>query len=224
MDDQSREHQPRADLDTAGEWLVRASVGQILSRAWELYKPDAFKYALLTLVVYLIGVIPVVGGLFVFLFPFEHGMMIYALRRAEGVKPRLRDLERVFDLFGTLLLMRLAYGVLCFIGFLLLFIPGIYLMVAYVLAFPLVLDRGVSFWTALETSRRVVTTRWFTVFGAVLIAGMILSASYFARVVGFLFAWPFYLCVVVAMYEAAVGVQGGSPTRPREQPASEAAV
>jgi len=42
---------------------------------------------------------------------------------------------------------------------------GIYLMFAYTYAMPLVLEKKMGFWHALETSRRAITHVWFRFFG-----------------------------------------------------------
>ena len=49
-------------------------------------------------------------------------------------------------------------------------LPAIYLAVAWVFALPLVADKKLFFWSAMELSRKVVTRVWFEVFALVIIA------------------------------------------------------
>ena len=63
----------------------------------------------------------------------------------------------------TYLLSRIA-GICCLI------IPGIYLFVAWTFAVPLVADRRLEFWSAMELSRKVVNRVWFEIFGLLLLA------------------------------------------------------
>jgi hypothetical protein len=43
-------------------------------------------------------------------------------------------------------------------------VPGIYLQIAWLFSLPLVADRGLGFWEALEASRRAATRHWFKLF------------------------------------------------------------
>lgn len=195
-------------------WRIEASIGQLLARGWNLLRPDFIKYLVMLLLLglpYLSDTLSPYWALFLAIFPLPEGMLMYALKRARGVEPKLEDVGRVFSVFLQLLLIRVVGGLLIWIGVLLLVIPGVYLSVGYSLAFPLVLDRGLGFWEALETSRRVVTKRWFTVFGLALVLLLINAIGVFPLIVGWLFTVPFTLCVLVALYEAALGIAGDAP-------------
>jgi hypothetical protein len=64
---------------------------------------------------------------------------------------------------GLLSLILIQIGSACIL-------PGIYLLIAWLFSLPLVADRGLSFWDALETSRRVATRHWFKIFGLFIFA------------------------------------------------------
>jgi hypothetical protein len=49
-------------------------------------------------------------------------------------------------------------------------LPGIYLFIAWLFCLPLVADRGLTFWDALETSRRAATRHWFKIFALFILA------------------------------------------------------
>jgi hypothetical protein len=49
-------------------------------------------------------------------------------------------------------------------------VPGVYLFVAWLFGVPLVADRGLEFWSAMELSRRTVTRVWFHVFALFVLA------------------------------------------------------
>src|SRR5205823_6705426 len=49
-------------------------------------------------------------------------------------------------------------------------LPGIYLYVAWIFAIPLVIDRRLEFWSAIELSRKVVTRIWFPTLGLIILA------------------------------------------------------
>lgn len=49
-------------------------------------------------------------------------------------------------------------------------LPGIYLFIAYLFCLPLVADRGLGFWDAMEASRRAATRHWFKIFALFILA------------------------------------------------------
>jgi hypothetical protein len=49
-------------------------------------------------------------------------------------------------------------------------LPGIYLFIAWIFCIPLVADRRLEFWSAMELSRKTVTRVWLPVFGLVVCA------------------------------------------------------
>jgi hypothetical protein len=55
-------------------------------------------------------------------------------------------------------------------------LPGIYLGVGYVFALPLVIDKKMDFWPAMEVSRRVVHHHWWSTFALVIVLGIIALA------------------------------------------------
>jgi hypothetical protein len=72
--------------------------------------------------------------------------------------------------FGQLLLTGLVSVLLTEVSFCFCVLPMIYLAVAWIFALPLVADKKMFFWSAMELSRKVVTRVWFRVFALVLIA------------------------------------------------------
>ena len=79
-----------------------------------------------------------------------------------------------------------------------LFVPSVYLIVGYVFMLPLIADREMPIWTAMETSRRAVHRQWFPIFGLLLAAGMLLFVSAAALGVGLVLTLP--LCTGALMY------------------------
>ena len=57
-------------------------------------------------------------------------------------------------------------------------LPGLYLFVAWVFSVPLVADKRLEFWSAMELSRKVVTRVWFETFGLVLLAFLPVILTY----------------------------------------------
>lgn len=101
------------------------------------------------------------------------GLFVLAINRAADrpVKPGdvFKYFPKTLPIFVTYLLMML----LTLLGFCLLILPGIYLSIAYLFALPLLVDKNLSPWEALEASRKAVHHQWLRVFGLVLMAGVL---------------------------------------------------
>ncbi len=99
------------------------------------------------------------------------GFYVLLLKRIRGQSTALTEVFGGFKSgFGQLVLAGFISSLLGGIGFLFCILPGIYLTVAWVFCVPLVADKGLEFWPAMELSRKVVSRVWFQVFGLLLVA------------------------------------------------------
>jgi uncharacterized membrane protein len=94
------------------------------------------------------------------------------LNRIRGRPVSIGDVFAGFSLgFVQLMLVGLLTKLLTIIGlWCCLVLPGLYLLVAWVFSVPLVADKRLEFWSAMELSRKVVTRVWFETFGLMLLA------------------------------------------------------
>jgi hypothetical protein len=111
---------------------------------------------------------------------------------------------KVLPLVATTLLMYL----MVIIGICLLVLPGIYLAVAYVMAVPLVVEKNLSPWEALEASRKAITHRWFRVFGMYFAFMIILVLSILTIGIGFIWVVPMMTLAMGIMYRNIFGYEG----------------
>jgi uncharacterized membrane protein len=139
--------------------------------------------------------------------PFAAGVFWVVLRRAAGQQVEFDDLFTPFRHFLPLVGVTVLTWVLTTIGFLLLVVPGIYLAVAYVLAVPVLIDRGASPWQALETSRRVVTRCWWRMLATLLLLGAILTVSALLFVVPLIWTLPAAVMTIALVYRNLCGIQ-----------------
>ncbi len=150
-------------------------IGRCLSRSCSLF---AHNFGLLlgaTLVVWFIGLIqfiPIVSLIYRILWgAMFGGFYLVYLKRIRGEAAQFGDTFLGFSsLFGQLVLAGFISSLLAGIGWLFCLIPGIYLMVAWVFSVPLVADKRLEFWPAMELSRKVVNRVWFELFGLLLLA------------------------------------------------------
>lgn len=87
--------------------------------------------------------------------------------------------------------------ILIFIGL----IPPIYLGVAWSLVLPLIIDRGMDFWPAMELSRRAIASRWIKMFGLFLLGGILNVIGVLFMFVGLLVTIPLLFGAVMCAYE-----------------------
>jgi uncharacterized membrane protein len=139
--------------------------------------------------------------------PLLMGNFIVSAKLLHGQTPEFRDFFAGFQYFLPLLLLSLVAGVFIAIGTMLLVIPGLYLIVAYMFASYLVVDRRLDFWPAMELSRRTVTPQWFGYFAFVLLVALLNLAGAVALGVGLLVTIPVSFCAVTAAYADLFGFQ-----------------
>lgn len=118
------------------------------------------------------GFIPLIGLLYlIFAGVMNGGLYLVFLKRIRGEPTSAGDTFSGFsNNFGQLALVGFISLVLAELGFLFCVVPGVYLMVAWIFSVPLVADKRLEFWSAMELSRKVVTRVWFPMLGLLLAA------------------------------------------------------
>ncbi len=188
-------------------------LGEYLKTGWDLFKryPGWFAgffliYAGVQMVLHFLPWIGTVAG-FAVGPALLMGNFIVSAKLLQGRTPEFSDFFLGFRFFIPLLLTALVGGVLAGLGLLLLVIPGVYLLVGYLFASALVVDRRVDFWQALETSRRTVNPIWFTMFAFVLLLILINLAGALLFGLGLLVSVPLTTCAITAAYADLFGLQ-----------------
>lgn len=125
---------------------------------------------------------------------FAIGVIIVVLKLANSEKvDAASDFCQFTKYWVPILILSIVMSIIVAIGFTLLIIPGIYLAVAYSLAYwILVIHPNASFWDILEASRKIVTRRWFKFFILSLVLGLILFISAIPLGIGLI--WTLPLC------------------------------
>ena len=141
-------------------------------------------------------------------YPLIAGTSVYAIRRAAGDPgASFADVTAAFRRTLPIVGLNLLAGLLTIIGFLFLIAPGLYLAVAYFLAMPLLAERGLGVWEALETSRKSITHRWFLMLGLTLVTSLIIvTGALFTLGVGLIWLVPFGFLVYGVAYRNMFGV------------------
>lgn len=141
------------------------------------------------------------------LMPVALGLFILGLRRSLGAPIEATEIfgyyNKALSLLGTLILMY----IMIIIGYLLFVLPGIYLSVAYILAMPLVVEKNLTPWQALEASRKAISKRWFSVLGFMLVMGIILMISMVPFGLGLIWTVPMMMIAYGIVYRNMFGAE-----------------
>ena len=86
------------------------------------------------------------------------------------------------------------------------FLLGAYLIWSYIFALPLTIEKKLSIWKSLETSRKAVTQHWFKIFFLSWAEIIILVLASLPLLLGLIWALPWFYCVQGVLYRTLFGV------------------
>jgi hypothetical protein len=187
--------------------------GKYLREGWELFKQNLGGFIGFALVFFIINVIlgylPRIGGLISLALgaPLGAGFFVVSAKLMQRRTPVFQDFFTGFQFFLPLLLLSVISTLLIILGFILLILPGIFLMVCYLFPSMLVIDRRLDFWPAMELSRRTVQTQWFGFFLFALLLILINLGGALLLGIGLLVSLPVSACAVAAAYADIFGLQ-----------------
>ena len=139
--------------------------------------------------------------------PMSYALFIMAMRHANNKSVSAGE---VFRHFGSIVSLFVAYileVILIMIGFMLLVLPGIYLMFAYMYAMPLIIEKKMGPWHAMEVSRRALTRVWFRFFGFVWLILLINTLGIFTLGIAWIWTIPWSILAMAMVYEKIFGVE-----------------
>ena len=198
----------------------QVEIGRYFSRGWEIFSGYMGGFIGFMLIVWLIniflGFIPVIGGLasIVISGPLSAGYYIVAFKKMKGQQVEFGDFFLGFNYFLQLFLATLVVGIFVLLGFVALILPGIYLAVAYSLVVGVIIDRKMDFWEAMETSRKVITRKWFSFFLLFILIALLNLAGLLALGIGLIFTIPWSTVIVAAAFEDVFGLESEEFARP----------
>ena len=156
--------------------------------------------ALLSQLIILFATAPLVAGMIMI------GVKIAREEEVSGTEV-FAHFDKILPLALGLILMYLLVG----LGFVLLILPGIYLMIGYLMMMPLIVDKNMGPWQALETSRKAVTKHWFPVFGFTIVMMLLYVAGFLALVIGLIWAIPTLSIAYGILYRNMFGGHEANP-------------
>ena len=190
-----------------GEYEIR--MGDWMSRGWTVFTRAgglfiAFAAILWLLFTFAAPILLILGPL------ISSGFLCAALIVRRGERVRFSDFWLPFNDFLPLFLSWIVSCSLLIAGLVTCGILTLYLWVGYQFVYLLILDRKMEFWDALETSRKVVTRHWLSLFAfAVMLALINLLTFVLTATVGMVLSVPLTSCFLVEAYASIFGVRGG---------------
>jgi uncharacterized protein DUF4339 len=136
------------------------------------------------------------------------GLYRYYLKMIRGEQPDIGAAFSGFSSsFGQLVLAGLVTGCLTLIGCALCILPGIYLSVSWYFTVPLVVDKQLGFWEAMELSRKAVAKHWFHAFGLILVISLVAAVGVIGCCIGVFVTMPIAFVALMYAYEDIFGRQ-----------------
>ncbi len=189
------------------------SVGEFFSQGWQLLQKNIVGFIgyvlLLVILNFVLQQIPKLGPLATFILNpiLFAGLFIVAFKLLQEKSTSFGDFFQGYKNWIHLILGSIVSSILIGIGTILLIIPGIYLSTSYIFSLPIIIDRQTNFWDAMEASRKIITKKWFSWFGFLLLLGIINLVGALIVGIGMLVTIPFTFCAIAVAYQQVVGLQ-----------------
>jgi len=137
--------------------------------------------------------------------PLSVGVLLLGYARANDEEIRIDTIFNYYIVVWPLFFASILITILTYIGFALLIIPGIYLAIAYSFTLPLMIDKKLDIWGAMEVSRQAVTHAWFTVFGVNITLAFLIVISAIPMGIGLIWTVPLAMIAQGVMYRKIFG-------------------
>lgn len=137
---------------------------------------------------------------------FSAGLIYIGIRKVAGKSINWKMVFEGFSVAGKLIVATILQALLVGIGFLLLILPGIYLAIGYTMTVPLIVDRKMSPWQAMEESRKAIHGEWWKIFGLFVAMGLIFMISSLPFGLGLIWTWPMFVVLGGVVYRSLFGI------------------
>ena len=141
---------------------------------------------------------------------FTGGIMLIGVRRALEQRLSWKMVFAGFAKVFSITISIILQTILIVIGFVLLVLTGIYLTIGYTLTLPLILDKGLGPWEAMEASRKAIHKKWWTVLGLYLVMLLLYAVSAIPLGLGFIWTIPMFFVLIGVLYVRLFGDDSGA--------------
>ena len=202
---------PPADPDQlVAEVLARnpcIEIGSCFSRAWTLVTEKFWLSIGVCFVCSLVANVPLLLGV------AQAGMFWFFLKRIRREEAKFEDAFAPFSVaFVQALVAGIIFSLLVSIGFILCIIPGLVFAALWTFTWPLLMDKRLDFWPAMEVSRRVLWPNVWGIFGLLLVGVLVMIVGVLCCYVGAFVAMPVVIAAQAYAYEDFFGQKTSPPT------------
>ena len=166
------------------------------------------------------SMIEIIGSIMAFLqyifkfivsLPILVGITMIGVYRSVDMPVRFSIAFDYFEYTIPIVIAAILTSVLVALGLVLLIIPGIYLIIAYLLTQPLIVEKNLGAWEAMEASRKAINHHWFKVFFTYLIMVIIYLLSILPLGIGLIWTAPMMVNMRGILYRIMFGVEAARP-------------
>ena len=143
----------------------------------------------------------------VILYPLMAGLLMIGVHRAAELSISFMQAFGYAAFTLPLIVVGVLITIITGIGYVLLVLPGIYLSVAYLLAVPLIIEKRLSPWDAMEASRKAITHHWFKTFFLFVVMSLLIIVSLIPLGLGLIWTYPMLINVMGILYREIFGVE-----------------
>jgi hypothetical protein len=203
------------NLEEIAEKGYKFNLEEYFSEGWRIFRVNPGSFILYTLIVIAISaglsLIPIVGAIASAIIgpALTAGFYLGARKVDITSRAEINDFFKSFDSILQLFLFAIVSGVLVFIGFLLLLLPGIWLAVGISFGYSLIVFTENDFWESLKASVKIISKKWFHFFALFILLGILNIFGALCLLVGLLITMPVTYCVIYAAYKDIIGFNDG---------------
>lgn len=193
---------PNPDVLVAGVLArqPRIDIGSCFSRGWSLVTERFWLTVGVGFISMLVANVPFLYG------TAYAGLFWFFLKRIRGEDAKFEDAFAAFSVaFLQTFLAGLVSSLLASVGFLFCILPGLVLMALWTFTWPLLMDKRLEFWPAMEVSRRVLWPNVWGIIGLWCVGFLVMLAGILCCYVGVFVAFPVIIAAQACAYEDFFG-------------------
>ncbi len=178
----------------------RIEIGACFSRAWTLVTEKFWLSVGVGFICILLTNVPLLYG------PAYAGLFWFFLRRIRREDAKFEDAFAPFSVaFVQTLVAGLIVSLLAGLGFMLCIIPGLVFLALWKFTWPLLMDKRLEFWPAMEVSRRVLWPNVWGILGLLIVSFLVMLLGVLCCYVGVFVAFPVVIAAQAYAYEDFFG-------------------
>lgn len=139
--------------------------------------------------------------------PMIAGITIMGVRHAQKKSVSPSSVFNYFHRIPGAILWYILMSLMIMLGYILLIIPGIYLSFAYMFSLPLMIEKDMTAWQALEVSRKAVTRIWFRATGFLLLIILLVTLGMIPLTIPLIWIIPWVSLAYAMVYFKLFGAE-----------------